>query len=175
MPVQPLRGGCSAAGSGPLTDHVAAPTCRFGAGVGEATGSDGSLTAALDAIDAGALWQIADRLPKSDEARAATGRAAREFARPRLRAGLLQPAGGELVRQGRARWQLSRTDSATLELPEGYEETLPAALDAAVADVPDTEPLRQLLAPQDLSPPPTPPSPSPSSSFWIGPEPPWHD
>lgn len=60
--------------------------------------------------------------------------------------GLLQLAGGELVRQG-ARWQLSWTDSATLKLPEGYEETLPAALDAAVADVPDTEPLRKLLAP----------------------------
>lgn len=119
----------------------------FSAVVGEVTGSDGSLTATLDAIDAGALWQIADRLPKSDEARAATGRAAREFARPRLRAGLLQLTGGEFVRQGRARWQLSWTDSATLKLPEGYEETLPAALDAAVADVPDTEPLRKLLAP----------------------------
>ncbi|MET8270301.1 M48 family metallopeptidase [Streptomyces sp. NPDC005096] len=119
----------------------------FNAVVGEVTGSDGSLTATLDAIDAGALWQIADRLPKSDEARAATGRAAREFARPQLGAALLQLAGGEFVRQGRARWQLSWTDSATLKLPEGYEETLPAALDAAVADVPDTEPLRKLLAP----------------------------
>lgn len=105
-----------------------------------------ALTAALDGIDAGALWQIADRLPKSDEAGTATGRAAREFARPRLRAGLLQLAGGELVRQGQARWQLSWTDSATLKLPEGYEETLPAAPDAAVEDVPDTEPLRKLLA-----------------------------
>ncbi|MFF0394357.1 hypothetical protein ACFYSJ_01025 [Streptomyces sp. NPDC005248] len=120
---------------------------RRGFLVGEVTGSDGSLTVALDAIDAGALWQIADRLPKSDEARAATGRAAREFARPQLRAGVLQPAGGELVRQGRARRQLSWTESATLKLPERYEETLPAALDAAVADVPDTEPLRKLLAP----------------------------
>lgn len=120
---------------------------RRGFLVGEVTGSDGSLTVALDAIDAGALWQIADRLPKSDEARAATGRTAREFAGPRLRAGVLQPAGGELVRQGRARRQLSWTESATLKLPERYEETLPAALDAAVAHVPDTEPLRKLLAP----------------------------
>ncbi|MEU0831876.1 M48 family metallopeptidase [Streptomyces sp. NPDC056231] len=119
----------------------------FGAVVAEATGSDGSLFATLDAIDAGALWQIADRLPKSEEAAAATGPAAREFARPRLRSGLSQLVSNEYVRQGRARWQLSWSDSATLELPHGYAQELPAALDAAVADIPDTEPLRKLLAP----------------------------
>ncbi|MFE7238354.1 M48 family metallopeptidase [Streptomyces sp. NPDC057580] len=119
----------------------------FGAVVAEATGSDGSLSATLDAIDAGALWQIADRLPKSEEAAAATGRAAREFARPRLRSGLSQLVSNECVRQGRARWQLSWSDSATLELPHGWAQELPEALDAAVADIPDTEPLRKLLAP----------------------------
>ncbi|MFJ7942775.1 hypothetical protein ACIQ6K_03740 [Streptomyces sp. NPDC096354] len=56
-------------------------------------------------------------------------------------------AGAGPPAQGRARRQLSWTDCATLKLPEGYEEALPAALDAAVADVPDTEPLRKLLAP----------------------------
>ncbi|MFE7708249.1 M48 family metallopeptidase [Streptomyces sp. NPDC057486] len=117
----------------------------FGAVVAEATGSDGSLSATLDAIDAGALWQIADRLPKSEEAAAATGRAAREFARPRLRSGLSQLVSNECVRQGRARWQLSWSDSAALELPHGWAQELPAALDAAVADIPDTEPLRKLL------------------------------
>ncbi|WP_326767434.1 M48 family metallopeptidase [Streptomyces sp. NBC_01591] len=111
------------------------------------TGGDGSLTDTLDAIDAGAQWQIADRLHKSAEACAATGRAAREFARPRLYVGLRQLVEGEYVRQGRARWQLSWTDEASLELPQGHEEKLPAALDAAVADVPDTEPLRTLLTP----------------------------
>lgn len=120
---------------------------RFGALVREATGGDGSLAALLDAIDAGALWQIAERLPQSDEARAATGRAAREFARPRLRDGLSRLVSAEFLSQGRGRWELSWSESATLRLPPGYADELPAALDAAVADVPDTETLRKLLAP----------------------------
>ncbi|MER6994395.1 M48 family metallopeptidase [Streptomyces sp. NPDC000410] len=117
----------------------------------EAGGGDGSLPAVptlpalLDAIDAGALWRIADRLPKSEEAAAATGRAAREFTRPAVRSGLRQLVTVELTARGTARWQLSWSDSATLRLPDGYEELLPLALDAAVADAPDTEPLRKLL------------------------------
>ncbi|MFI1185445.1 M48 family metallopeptidase [Streptomyces californicus] len=110
---------------------------------------DGAATlgALLDAIDAGALWRIAERLPRSEEAAAASGRAAREFARPRLRAGLSQLVSAEYLRQGRARWQLSWAESAALELPYGHADELPAALEAAVADRPDTEPLRALLAP----------------------------
>lgn len=91
--------------------------------------------------------QVGTRAPDEIVLNGDVNAAVSEDAGPRLRAGLLQPAGGELVRQRRARRQLSWTDSATLKLPEGYEETLPAALDAAVADVPDTEPLRRLLAP----------------------------
>ncbi|MFF6976660.1 hypothetical protein ACFZAV_02700 [Streptomyces sp. NPDC008343] len=52
----------------------------------EIHGGDGSLASCLDAPDAGRLWQMADRLPKSPQAQAATGRAAREFARPQVRA-----------------------------------------------------------------------------------------
>ncbi|MFF9351360.1 peptidase [Streptomyces sp. NPDC014734] len=123
-------------------------TRKHGAVVAEVTGGDGSVTDALDAIDAGSQWRITDRLPESAEARAATGRAAREFARPRLRSGLGQLAEAEYVRQGRARWRQSWTDGETsLELPPGHEDLLPAALDAAVADVPDTVPLRELLTP----------------------------
>ncbi|AXE79843.1 M48 family metallopeptidase [Streptomyces atratus] len=119
---------------------------KFRTAVAEVTGGDGSVTDALDALDAGAQWQIADRLPKSDEARAATGRAAREFARPKLRDGLRQLVVSEYVRQGRARWRLSWNDDDTsLELPRGHEEMLPVALDATVADVPDTKLLRELL------------------------------
>ncbi|HEY9369363.1 M48 family metallopeptidase [Streptomyces sp.] len=106
-----------------------------------------TLAALLDAIDRGDSGRIADLLPKSEEARAATGRAAREFARPVLRRGLSRLVAVEFVRDGRGRWQLSWSDAATLRLPHGYEEELPAALDAAVAERPDTEPLRKLLAP----------------------------
>ncbi|MFF7873181.1 M48 family metallopeptidase [Streptomyces californicus] len=107
----------------------------------------GTLGALLDAIDAGALWRIAERLPRSAEAAAAHGRAAREFARPQLRAGLSQLVSAEYLRQGRARWQLSWAESAVLELPYGHVDELPAALEAAVADRPDTGPLRALLEP----------------------------
>lgn len=114
--------------------------------VTEVHGSDGSLAAFLDAVDAGRLWEVADRLPKSQEAQAATGRAAREFARPHVRARLSRMTVVELARLGRAHWELSWTDAARLSLPDGYEEELKQALDAAVADVPDTQELRRLLA-----------------------------
>ncbi|MFF5708538.1 MULTISPECIES: M48 family metallopeptidase [Streptomyces] len=108
----------------------------------------GSLPALLDAIDAGRTWEIADRLPKSEKAAAATGRAAREFARPALRRGLSALVTDELLRSGRARWELSWTGPATLTLPDGTADALPAALDAATADLPDTGPLRALLSQQ---------------------------
>ncbi|MGY1584412.1 M48 family metallopeptidase [Streptomyces sp. MN13] len=110
-------------------------------------GGDGSPSAVLDAADAGLLWQLADLLPKSPEAEAATGRAAREFARPQLRARLGRLVLVELARQGRAHWELSWSDAARLRLPDGHEEWLKQALDAAVADVPETGELRRLLAP----------------------------
>ncbi|MFJ9678448.1 M48 family metallopeptidase [Streptomyces sp. NPDC101194] len=116
--------------------------------VASVTGGDGSVAEALDAVDAGAQWQIADRLHESAKARQATGRAAREFARHAFRFGLRKLAEAEYVRQGRARWRLPWTDDgASLELPPGHAELLPAALDASVADVPDTQPLRALLDP----------------------------
>ncbi|MEU1798687.1 M48 family metallopeptidase [Streptomyces californicus] len=132
-----------------------------GDGAGAAT-----LGALLDAIDAGALWRIAERLPRSAEAAAAHGRAAREFARPQLRAGLSQLVSAEYLRQGRARWQLSWAESAALELPYGHADELPAALEAAVADRPDTGPLRALLEPvaaPETSTPAQAPSPGPTA------------
>ncbi|MFE7052869.1 M48 family metallopeptidase [Streptomyces californicus] len=132
-----------------------------GDGAGAAT-----LGALLDAIDAGALWRIAERLPRSAEAAAAHGRAAREFARPQLRAGLSQLVSAEYLRQGRARWQLSWAESAALELPYGHVDELPAALEAAVADRPDTGPLRALLEPvaaPETSTPAQVPAPGPTA------------
>lgn len=125
-----------------------------------------TLGALLDAIDAGALWRIAERLPRSAEAAAAHGRAAREFARPQLRAGLSQLVSAEYLRQGRARWQLSWAESAALELPYGHADELPAALEAAVADRPDTGPLRALLEPvaaPETSAPAQAPAPGPTA------------
>ncbi|MCX3059452.1 M48 family metallopeptidase [Streptomyces beihaiensis] len=109
-------------------------------------GGDGSLADTLAAVDAGTLWQIADHLPKSEEAAAATGRAAREFARPRLRAMLSALVTGELIGQGAARFELSWTGPAELRMADGLAERVEQALDAAVADVPDTSGLRQTLA-----------------------------
>ncbi|MER6346703.1 M48 family metallopeptidase [Streptomyces sp. NPDC001595] len=108
-------------------------------------GGDGTLTAFLDAADAGRLWQLAELLPKSPEAEAATGRAAREFARPQLRARLARLVTAELARAGQAHWELSWTDPARLRLPDGHARRLEQALDAAVADLPDTGELRGLL------------------------------
>ncbi|MFJ6794703.1 M48 family metalloprotease [Streptomyces sp. NPDC091268] len=113
-----------------------------------AEGAGPELPALLDAIDAdpAVRWRIADRFPKSEEAAAATGRTAREFARPVLRRALNQLVTAELTARGSARWELSWADSATLAYPgDGFEEQLAPALDAAVADRPDTEPLRKLV------------------------------
>ncbi|WP_369146154.1 M48 family metallopeptidase [Streptomyces sp. R44] len=100
----------------------------------------------LDAVDAGTVWGLVDRLPQSEEAAAATGRAAREFARSSLRRELARLLTTVLAVDGRARWQFSWSAPTSLLLPDGYAEELPAALDAAIADRPDTERLRTLLA-----------------------------
>ncbi|MFC9297545.1 M48 family metalloprotease [Streptomyces sp. NPDC057011] len=113
-----------------------------------AEGAGPELAALLDAIDAdpAVRWRIADRFPKSEEAAAATGRAAREFARPALRRAVNQLVTVELTARGAARWELSWSEQATLRYPaDGFEDLLGLALDATVADQPDTEPLRKLV------------------------------
>ncbi|MEU6499430.1 M48 family metallopeptidase [Streptomyces californicus] len=155
-------GGGGTPGHGADADRTSRPEAApEGDGAGAAT-----LGALLDAIDAGALWRIAERLPRSAEAAAAHGRAAREFARPQLHAGLSQLVSAEYLRQGRARWQLSWAESAALELPYGHVDELPAALEAAVADRPDTGPLRALLEPvaaPETSAPAQAPAPGPTA------------
>ncbi|MET9373251.1 M48 family metalloprotease [Streptomyces sp. NPDC002992] len=127
------------------SEPVRSATAEVAGTVSEGSQSGTALNALLDAIDAGKAWEITDRLPKSEQAGAATGRAAREFARPVLRRGLSQLVTDALTEDGRARWQLSWAAPASLRLPPGYEDAFPAALDAAVADRPDTGPLRLLL------------------------------
>ncbi|MFF5702307.1 M48 family metalloprotease [Streptomyces sp. NPDC012794] len=119
--------------------------------VGEALDAEGAgpgLAAFLDAVDAdpAVRWRIADRFPKSEEAQAATGRTAREFARPVVRRALVRLVTVELLARGAARWQLSWSAPAVLSYPvPGFEDELGPALDAAVADQPDTELLRKLV------------------------------
>ncbi|MFI9307036.1 M48 family metallopeptidase [Streptomyces triculaminicus] len=111
-------------------------------------GAGPDLQALLDAIDAdpAVRWRIADQFPKSEQAAAATGSAAREFSRLALRRALNQLVTIEPTARGAARWQLSWSDSATLRYPaDGFEDQLGLALDAAVADQPHTESLRKLV------------------------------
>ncbi|MCP9986687.1 M48 family metallopeptidase [Streptomyces sudanensis] len=128
-----------------MTEHFAREAEPLRRATAEVTGGDGSLGALLNALDLGVGWEIADRLPKSEQAGTAKGRAAREFARPVLHRGLARLVAGELVARGAAYWEMSWSEPASLRMPPGYEGALPAALDAAVADRPDTGPLRRLL------------------------------
>ncbi|GAA2104867.1 M48 family metallopeptidase [Kitasatospora saccharophila] len=110
------------------------------------TGRPGTVEALLDVLDAGRGEEIARLLPRSERAAAATGRAAREFRRPLLREALRSLTMLALYARGAARWEASWSGPAFLVLPGGTAERLPGALDAAVADTPDSAPLRALLA-----------------------------
>ncbi|MGW5526947.1 M48 family metalloprotease [Streptomyces xanthochromogenes] len=111
-----------------------------------AEGASADLAGVLDVIDAGRLWtSLADRLPKSAEAARATGRAAREFTRPAVRNGLAALVRVELADTGRGRWELSWSTTPQQSLSADVAEAIGPALDAAVADLPDTAPLRALL------------------------------
>ncbi|WP_371577337.1 M48 family metallopeptidase [Streptomyces sp. NBC_01314] len=111
-----------------------------------------SLSALLKVIDDGQLWQLARRLPLSDQAAEAQGRAFREFVRPALADALQGMVLAELSAHSRLRWEFSWAEPAVVRLPpapDGTETDLGAAIAAAVADHPDTGPLRALLpAPQ---------------------------
>ncbi|MEU3354322.1 M48 family metalloprotease [Streptomyces sp. NPDC037389] len=123
------------------------------------------LSTLLDLADAGRLWEVADHLPKSPEAAQARGRAAREFARPALYAGLRELTELALVESAGARWELSWSAPAELRLPGPVggpvggpaDETVAGAVADAVRpiveDVPDTKRLRELIAlPTPISP-----------------------
>ncbi|MEU8795288.1 M48 family metallopeptidase [Streptomyces sp. NPDC048643] len=101
----------------------------------------------LNALDDGLLWmEIADRMPKPAQASRLTGRSARNFIRPALwdaLAGLLHL---HLIAQGAAHPDTGWSSRPGLALPDAWETGFDAALDAALADTPDTTPLRTLLA-----------------------------
>ena len=98
----------------------------------------------LDAVDAGQLGEILDRLPKSDGAtnvKAGTG-AAREPAKTSMMPMVAAWALAELAAQGRVRWRNSWADAAgTIEMAPDLDEKLQAALNALAAVSPDAGPM----------------------------------
>ncbi|MFD0394596.1 M48 family metalloprotease [Streptomyces nogalater] len=119
------------------------------------TGQSATLAALLDVIDDGRLWRLAERMPLSQEAAAAKGRAFREFVRPALRRSLRTMVLAEFSSRSLLSWEFSWTSPAAVRLPgwdtraadDSPEAELDAALEAAVADHPDTGRLRALLPP----------------------------
>lgn len=103
------------------------------------------LPALLQAVEAGWLDPIAGALPRSEHAREATGRAAREFARTALREAVTSLVLLALVDAGRAHWTHSWARTLHLEFDDGWEDAATAAVTALVADPPDTGLLRGLL------------------------------
>ncbi|MGW0579545.1 M48 family metallopeptidase [Streptomyces sp. NPDC002920] len=111
-----------------------------------------TLPALLKVIDDGRLWQLARRLPLSDQASAAQGRVFREFVRPTLHESLSTMALAELSARSLLRWEFSWERPAVPRLPsapDGTETDLGRAVGAAIADVPDTTALRALLTPHN--------------------------
>ncbi|MEW2621691.1 M48 family metalloprotease [Streptomyces sp. NPDC048106] len=121
------------------------------------TGQPATLAALLDLVDAGGLWRLAERLPLSAEAKAARGRAFREFARPVLHRSLRNMVLAEFSARSLLTWDFSWSGPAVVRLPgedpaaggagESPAQALESALTAALADHPDTTALRALLPP----------------------------
>ncbi|MFF4770045.1 M48 family metalloprotease [Streptomyces sp. NPDC001255] len=114
----------------------------------------------LSVIEEGRLWDLARHLPASAEARAAKGRARQAMLRPLLREQLHRMVLADFSVRGRLRWEFSWEGPHAAVLtgdggaplvagPEGREDGGPAveaAIEAALADRPDTRPLRALCA-----------------------------
>lgn len=117
---------------------------------GTETGGDAELPGledVLDAFDRGLLWtEITDRIPKPAQAARLTGTSARNFIRPRVFDGLAGMIHLRLAATGQAAPDIAWSGQPGLTLPEAWERDMDDALDAAVADTPDTAPLRALLA-----------------------------
>lgn len=101
----------------------------------------------LDTIDRGLLWMaVADRMPKPPQAARLTGLSARNFIRPRIFDGLAGMVLLRLSATGQTTPDIAWAGQPGLALPAVWEKGMDDALDAAIADSPDTAPLRALLA-----------------------------
>jgi hypothetical protein len=93
------------------------------------------------------LWTaVADRMPKPPQASWLTGPAARDYIRPKVSAGLAGMIHLRLAAAGQATPDIAWSGQPGLALPEAWERGIDDALAAAVADAPDTTPLRTLLS-----------------------------
>ncbi|TDU06639.1 hypothetical protein EDD99_5203 [Streptomyces sp. 846.5] len=100
----------------------------------------------LDAFDRDLLWpEVADRIPKPDQASRLTGSSARDYIRPRVFDGIAGMVHLHLAQAGHATADIAWSGRPGLALPEAWENGMDDAIDAAVADKPDTAPLRALL------------------------------
>ncbi|MGY5059333.1 M48 family metalloprotease [Streptomyces sp. 900105755] len=115
-----------------------------------------TLPALLRLIDDGRLWQLAQRLPSPEQAANAQDPAFRESVRPVLRDALRSMVLAEFSARSLLHWEFSWSRPAAVRLPgsasdldgeRGTEAALHAAVAAALADHPDTGPLRALLPP----------------------------
>ncbi|RPE41171.1 Zn-dependent protease with chaperone function [Streptomyces sp. Ag109_O5-1] len=101
----------------------------------------------LDAFDRGLLWMaVADCMPKPYQAARLIGPSARNFIRPKIFDGLAGMVHLRLAESGHAKPDIAWSRQPGLFLPESWEKGMDDAIDAAVADTPDTAPLRALLA-----------------------------
>lgn len=100
----------------------------------------------LDTFDRGLLWrEVADRMPKPPQAARLTGLSARNFIRPKIFDGLAGMIHLRLAASGQATPDIAWSGQPGLTLPAVWEKGMDDALDAAIADTPDTAPLRTLL------------------------------
>ncbi|MEZ0068208.1 Zn-dependent protease with chaperone function [Streptacidiphilus sp. MAP12-20] len=107
----------------------------------------------LDAIDRGLLWtEIADRIPRPDQASRLIGESARNFIRPKVFDGLAGMVHLHLVEAGQATPDIAWSGVPGIALPDVWEAGMDDALDAAVSETPDTTPLRALLSTVDQVP-----------------------
>ncbi|MFD4597290.1 M48 family metalloprotease [Streptomyces sp. NPDC058464] len=119
-----------------------------------------TLPALLTVIDEGRLWQLAQGLPLPDLETAGRDREFRAAVRPVLRDALQSMVLAEFSARSLLHWEFSWSRPAAVRLPgsasdldgeAGTEAALHAAVTAALADHPDTGPLRALLPPTPQS------------------------
>ncbi|MEW1779475.1 M48 family metalloprotease [Streptomyces sp. NPDC086777] len=131
--------------AGPLLDAMAQVTGARSVG-GSPASAVPHLHQLLDLIDHGLLYDIAGRLPRSEQSGRSSGRAAREFARTAFRTALRRLALLAALDTGLCRWELCWAGPAVrVVAPERFAEALEEALDHAIAEPPGTTPLRALL------------------------------
>lgn len=70
----------------------------------------------------------------------------REAQRARARDGLAAVVWLALADAGKARWDVSWSELASITMADGFDVEYTALLEAAVADTPDVGPLRAVLA-----------------------------